>query len=343
MSNENNTLPMASEAGQQLIQQAIQALQMASTGDLSQLTTQAKTSLVAAINELNTLTDVKVNGISVVDENKTAQIQSYKEVTLEEYQALPSSKLTDNIMYCITDVGRADQFPPLIYSDEEREVGVWRDGKPLYEKTVTFGAISGGEHFYIHSGVTTIDTLVNVDVMCFVSNEFIKMPMALPVSPVVVQDWLAGLETFKKDTGDLQLATGTYRPFDGGFAVFRYTKTTDTAGSGTWTTQGGFAHHYSTTEHIIGTWIDGKPLYERVLINTAMIELIADTWVKTEFDKGNMGKIIKCSLTNISYLAFNSELSAGFVDDKLAINSARSTAYSIGECAIVLQYTKTTD
>ena len=24
-------------------------------------------------------------------------------------------------------------------------------------------------------------------------------------------------------------------------------------------------HHYSTTEHVIGTWIDGKPLYERTI------------------------------------------------------------------------------
>lgn len=102
-------------------------------------------------------------------------------------------------------------------------------------------------------------------------------------------------------------------------------------------------HHYSTTEHIIATWIDGKPVYECVLVNTALIDLIADTWVKTEFDKGNIGKIIKCSLTNITYLAFHSGLSAGFVDDKLAINSARSMNYAIGDCAIVLQYTKTTD
>lgn len=78
------------------------------------------------------------------------------------------------------------------------------------------------------------------------------------------------------------------------------------------------------------------------MVNTVIIELIADTWVKTEFDKGSIDKIIKCSLTNITYSAFHSGLSAGFVDDKLAINSARSMTYNIGDCAIVLQYTKTT-
>lgn len=29
--------------------------------------------------------------------------------------------------------------------------------------------------------------------------------------------------------------------------------------------QGGYAHHYSTTEQVVGTWIDGKPLYEKTI------------------------------------------------------------------------------
>ena len=274
----------------------------------------------------------------------------YKEVTLSEYNALPASKLTDGMAYYIKDLGNPYSYPPLIYSDEEREIGVWRDGrplyqktvnfgnlpnaegkdvahgisnldrivaysavtknstgttylpmprvsdqsqyindiyftneyihihsmadrsahsvfvtmqytkttdapgsgiwttqgalthhysanekvigtwidgKPLYEKTVTFGAISGGAQFSIQSGVTTVDTLVDVNVMCSISGGFIKMPMALPASSAVVEEWCAGLQSFSKSSGNLRLDTGTNRPFDGGFAVFRYTKTTD--------------------------------------------------------------------------------------------------------------------
>lgn len=47
--------------------------------------------------------DVYVNGVSVLDSQHIAQIKSYKEVTQAQYDALPSSKLTDGIMYCITD------------------------------------------------------------------------------------------------------------------------------------------------------------------------------------------------------------------------------------------------
>lgn len=47
--------------------------------------------------------DVLVNGVSVVDGNGDAQITSYKEVTQAEYDALPSSKESDGIMYAIKD------------------------------------------------------------------------------------------------------------------------------------------------------------------------------------------------------------------------------------------------
>lgn len=49
--------------------------------------------------------DVNVNGVSVVDSNRVAQIKSYKEVTQSEYDALPQSKLTDGVLYCIKDAG----------------------------------------------------------------------------------------------------------------------------------------------------------------------------------------------------------------------------------------------
>ena len=47
--------------------------------------------------------DVYVNGVSKLDANGIAQIKSYKEVTQAQYDALPDSKLTDGILYCITD------------------------------------------------------------------------------------------------------------------------------------------------------------------------------------------------------------------------------------------------
>lgn len=49
--------------------------------------------------------DVYVNGQSVLDPQHIAQIKSYKIVTQAQYDALPASKLTDGVMYCISDAG----------------------------------------------------------------------------------------------------------------------------------------------------------------------------------------------------------------------------------------------
>ena len=48
--------------------------------------------------------DVYENGVSVVDPtDKIARVHGHKEVTQAQYDALPDSKLTDGIMYCIKD------------------------------------------------------------------------------------------------------------------------------------------------------------------------------------------------------------------------------------------------
>lgn len=47
--------------------------------------------------------DVLQNGISVLDEENVAHIKTYKEVTQAQYDALPDTKLSDGILYCITD------------------------------------------------------------------------------------------------------------------------------------------------------------------------------------------------------------------------------------------------
>lgn len=206
--------------------------------------------------------NVKVNGTSVVDANKEAQIKSYKEVTQSEYNALPDSKLNDDVMYCIKDVGGADSFPPLIYSDEEREIGVWRDGKPLYQKTINFGNLPNAEGKDVAHGISNLDRIVAYSAVTKNSDGTTYLPMPR------VSDQSQYINDIYFTNEYIHIHSMTDRSTHNVFVTLQYTKTTDIAGSGIWTTQGGFAHHYSMDEKIIGTWIDGKPLYERIIRDT---------------------------------------------------------------------------
>lgn len=58
--------------------------------------------------------DVLVNGVSVLDSNHDAQITSYEEVTQAQYDALPSSKLTNGIAYFIKDAPTPDTFLTIV-------------------------------------------------------------------------------------------------------------------------------------------------------------------------------------------------------------------------------------
>lgn len=146
-----------------------------------------------------------------------------------------------------------------LYSLEEKIVGRWIDGKPLYQKTVNLGTLPVGSSSQY--AVKEIDHNVsNIDIIMISGDgtyatdgtDYIPLPNANSVSV----NYQTAIFTTKTK---IKLITCEDRSDQTGIATILYTKTTDTAmeiGSDT---------DYSTTEKIVGTWIDGKPLYQKTL------------------------------------------------------------------------------
>ena len=275
--------------------------------------------------------DVYVNGTSVLDSNKIAQITSYREVTQAEYNALPASKLTDNILYCIKDQATADTtVAPVIYSEEEREVGVWTDAKPLYQKTWTGLTVTPQYNIWTNLfQVTDIDKII---------------------------DWGA------KDTGTCCLnGTGLEISYDSSSNYIRaeytqnsnvrqistltlqYTKTTDTPGSGKYAPSGVPAVHYSENEQVVGTWVDGSTLYE---ITGILNEQITTTY-KTLIDctSLNINKVVNVSVTlfeNGYYYGDTTNMVSRY-NPSTNMYEIRTTQYTYDSGAIAtIRYTKQT-
>lgn len=104
-------------------------------------------------------------------------------------------------------------------------------------------------------------------------------------------------------------------------------------------------HNYSTSEQVVGTWIDGKPLYGRVFEQTTL-NLTANTWSATTIAQGNMKCPINIEIviTSSSTNSVHKGMSGAFIDGYLKINSFRNLGLDTGYTAwVVLQYTKTTD
>lgn len=104
-------------------------------------------------------------------------------------------------------------------------------------------------------------------------------------------------------------------------------------------------HHYSTSERVIGTWTDGKPLYEKVLAN---ISLPQNTWVNVLTNISDyyiVGGTVLRDGEPIPFGAFNSNIiSVAVLRNsvlKIQMISNYSETYSINR--LIVRYTKTTD
>lgn len=217
--------------------------------------------------EAGQVDDVQMNGQSIVH-NKVASFNNYVELTQAQYDALPASKLTDGILYCIKDSGivEGDKYAPIIYSLEEREVGVWTDGKPLYEITIHINALPSTTYTLVRypHGIVNVDKICDYQAIArWTTGETSHLDhLALPTtsSSDIAR---SSIET-TVDTTNIYIRCGYDRSSLSADYTIRYTKTTDVPGSGTWGTDGVPMAHYDGTERIIGTWF-GETLYQKTI------------------------------------------------------------------------------
>lgn len=224
-------------------------------------------------------------------------------------------------------------YLPVLYSEEEREVGVWTDGKPLYQKTTILTGTYTGNMNNVDFGLGN----KNIDILAFTqmigirsNNTFLPIPFYNPTSP---NDG-AGYVLNADRSVTLRLGAIEYAKLE---LTIQYTKTTDQPGSGTWTPEGQLAHHYSTSEKIVGTWIDGSTVYERTWDFGSNVLLQSNTWFNTSIDGSMMVKITKVEAmdTNGTYFPIGANHS-----NVVGLISFR-TGYDTGVRYLTLQYTKT--
>ena len=122
---------------------------------------------------------------------------------------------------------------------------------------------------------------------------------------------------------------------------------------GTWVAQsggggGGSSHNYSYTEQVMGTWIDGKPLYEKTIEISSLA--LSTQGVLGYYGRVNIpdyiSNVSKIWLQPNSYYLLNdaqrgflfwADEGNGYLDIFVEYNRSNK------DCVLVLQYTKTTD
>ena len=193
-------------------------------------------------------------------------------------------------------------YLPALYSEEEREVGVWTDGKPLYQKTYITDNVTN--NYQIDVSSLSIDKLIDK------SGTFRRYRANSYLEQFDSIEWRTENSnlnnygvTCKYDYGRNLLVFYISGYSDDSvittYITIQYTKTTDAPGSATWTPEGQLAHHYSTSEKIVGTWIDGSTVYERTWDFSADPKTVAyNSWTSLGINIPNAKELLNSEISS---------------------------------------------
>ena len=234
--------------------------------------------------------------------------------------------------------GSGNYFHPVIYSDTERKIGVWRDNKPMYAKTVHISALpsSAGSQQYPHN-------IANIDKVC----HYESISRASSGTSVILNrvglnganfNGAVSYDVFVNTTV-INITVGQDRSSIEADVTIWYTKTTDTAGSGDYNTYGVPTVHYSTSEQVIGTYL-GKPLYQITYSGLSLVCTNANQSYATNANWGNIEKVVHSDIIDQYGQSCAGSVVYTGTPAKIAVymQMANRTVTDI-----TIQYTKTTD
>lgn len=216
-----------------------------------------------------------------------------------------------------------------LYSTDEKMIGRWIDGKPLYQKVIihnpTITVPTIGSNGATIATIANIETLV--DAWCL-SNYF---------------NTRTRVTNFEKEGNNI-IANASMYSVEINKSIIQYTKTTDSS------VEIGSDTDYSTTEKIVGTWIDGKPIYQKTIDCGALPN---NTLKIVAHGINNLNHVINYSgwcydstgLDGPVVFVSPSSIAAqvSLYSDKINLHIGSGNDLSDFSCYVTLQYTKTTD
>lgn len=161
----------------------------------------------------------EVNGMQFPDDFLTAaDLENY--VTQDQIEDMATKTYVDDAIADIPD-------PLDIYSNDERQVGVWYDGKPLYEKTFYLSTLSTG-YVLIPHDIANVGDIIFVNGGCaryYIASKWYSTPfMPYNSNNYGSEQMLIGVNTtdiFYRVGNDIRQNSGN------AYVVLRYTKSTD--------------------------------------------------------------------------------------------------------------------
>lgn len=177
-----------------------------------------------------------------------------------------------------------------IYDTTEKVIGKWTDGRPIYQKVITLNSFTSSGSVYQsvtpHS-ISNIKEFVNYRILA------VSSANATTISPfhasISASEYTKAINAYIDNT-NVTVNSQTDRSSLTMYAILAYTKTTDSANSYNYADE----NDYSTSEKIIGKWIDGKTLYQKTFTGTLLKSSAVGTELATRIDTNvSIDRVIK--------------------------------------------------
>ena len=128
----------------------------------------------------------------------------------------------------IDDIAGATSLVPAVvigdannYSTNEKIVGKWVDGKPIYQKTFNFGTLPNTNIKSVTHGILNLSKIISIQGFAFYNTSiiFISLPFSHPTTNYNI--------SINIDETNINVITGSDRSGWSGYITLCYTKTTD--------------------------------------------------------------------------------------------------------------------
>ena len=147
-----------------------------------------------------------------------------------------------------------------LYSDTEKIIGCWHDGRPIYQKTVNVGTLPNATTKEVAHNISNLGYVIEIIGTGYnpSTGQYFTVPTPFYAGSLLTEyDVYAGVTSSK-----IQVITGRdWSAATTCFITIKYTKTTDAANSFIFSDETDF----STSEKIIGTWLDGSYIYQKTI------------------------------------------------------------------------------
>lgn len=226
-----------------------------------------------------------------------------------------------------------------MYSTDEKMIGQWIDGKPIYQKTIT-GTIPNGQFTDDVTGWLDLGiNISNIDKFLNIAGYIYDTVFPTVWDTDNSHTYFCRVISDHANAGRFGIQCNRASFNEKNYSVtIQYTKTTDSAISI------GDDTDYSTEEKIVGTWLNGEPIWQKTVILTSALAFTADTYVATGIILTSANFLISANLTATSGGGGSSNL-FGYISTttkELSVKLPYSFNATANAHAITIRYTKTT-